>query len=79
MSLRSRFSLAAAGLALVVVAGFAAAAYLLFVRAQEAELRRLLEQDLARVATLWENPVLGASFADPETGGLALQFVDAAG
>jgi signal transduction histidine kinase len=76
VSLRSRFSLAAAGLALLVVAGFAATAYLLFVRTQEAELRRLLEQDLARVATLWERPVLGASFADPDVTGLALQFVD---
>lgn len=79
MSLRLRFSLAAAGLALLVVAGFAATAYLLFVRTQEAELRRLLEQDLARVATLWERPVLGASFVDPDAGGLALQFVDPAG
>lgn len=79
MSLRARFSLAAAGLALLVVAGFAATAYLLFVRTQEAELRRLLEQDLARVATLWERPVLGASFADPDVAGLALQFVDAGG
>jgi signal transduction histidine kinase len=74
--LRLRLSLAAAGLALLVVAGFAAAAYLLFVAAQDAELRRLLDQDLVRVAALWERPVLGASFVEPDASGYVLQFVD---
>ncbi len=75
MSLKSRLSLGIALLSALVVAGFGGAAYGLFVRQQQAELRRLLNEDLARVASLLDRPVLGASFVDASAPGVIVQVV----
>lgn len=75
MSLRSRLSLASATLALLVVVGFGALAYMLYVGQQEGQLRAMLEQDLQRIAALMDRPALGASFTDSSATGFVLQFV----
>lgn len=75
MSLRGRFGLAAALLALLVTAGFGGLVYALFAQQQDAQLRSLLAQDLARVAALADRPELGASFTDGAVPGFALRFV----
>lgn len=79
MSLQGRVALAIALLALLVVVSSGGLAYAWFVRQQNAELRRLLVEDVARVAALLETPVLGAAFADPSSPGFVVQLVDGAG
>ncbi len=79
MSLATRASLAAAALTALVVIAFGSLAYGLFVRQQGRETRRLLDEDLARVAALLDRPVLGASFLEPAAGGGVVQVVDAEG
>jgi two-component system, OmpR family, sensor kinase len=79
VSLRSQVGLGVALLALLVVASSAGLAYGWFVRDQSAELRRLLLEDVARVAALLDAPVLGAAFVDPATPGFAVQVVGADG
>ena len=75
MSLRARLSLTITILTLLVVTGFSGLAYLLFVRQQDAQLRGLLEEDLARIAALLDRPTLGASFAGATSTSFVLQFV----
>ena len=79
MSLRSQVGLGVALLALLVVASSTGLAYGWFARDQAAELRRLLLEDVARVASLLDAPVLGAAFVDPATPGFAVQIVGADG
>ena len=79
MSLRAVVGLGVALLALLVVASSNGLAYGWFVREQSAELRRLLLEDVARVAALLDAPVLGAAFVDPATPGFAVQIVGADG
>ena len=79
MSLRARVAFGVALLTLVAVSAFGALAYAWFVRAQESELRRVLEQDLARVVALLEAPVLGASIVDPGVPGFVVQVIAADG
>jgi len=79
MSLRNQVGLGVALLALLVVAASTGLAYGWFVRDQAAELRRLLLEDVARVAALLDAPVLGAAFVDPSTPGFAVQVVGADG
>lgn len=79
MSLKSRLSLGVALLAALVVVGFGGTAYVLFVREQQLELRRLLNEDLARVASLLDRPVLGASFVDASAPGVIVQIVSEEG
>jgi len=59
----------------VAVLAFGTVAYLVFVRQQDAELERLLVEDLRRVTALLDRPVLGATLLDPGDGGVALQIV----
>lgn len=79
MSLKSRLSLGVALLSALVVVGFGGAAYVLFVRQQQAELLRLLNEDLNRVASLLDRPVLGASFVDASASGVIVQVVSEGG
>jgi len=79
VSLKARLSLGVALLAAAVVVGFGGAAYGLFVRQQQAELRRLLSEDLTRVASLLDRPVLGASFVDASASGVIVQVVSEGG
>ncbi|MFO8150689.1 MAG: HAMP domain-containing sensor histidine kinase [Trueperaceae bacterium] len=79
MSLRSQVGLGVALLALLVVASSTGLAYGWFVRQQSVELRRLLTEDVARVAALLDAPVLGAAFVDPATPGFAVQVVGSDG
>lgn len=75
MTLRFRLGLAAVGLAVVLVVGFGATAYVFFSRQQSTQLRLLLEQDLERVTALLDQPVLGSSFARPSLSGVILEMV----
>jgi two-component system OmpR family sensor kinase len=75
MSLRLRLGLSTAALTLVAVVGFACLSYFLFVRQQERHLHAVLRQDLLRVATLLDNPRLGASFSESGSSSILLQFV----
>ena len=77
VSLQRRLALGVALLTLLVVASFGALAYGWFVRQQMAELRRLLDEDLARVTALLDQPVLGASFTDAPVPGFVVQVVSA--
>jgi two-component system, OmpR family, sensor kinase len=79
VSLRGQVGLGVALLALLVVASSSGLAYGWFVRNQTSELRRLLLEDVARVAALLDAPVLGATFVDPGTPGFAVQIVGADG
>lgn len=79
MKLATRAALGGAALSLGVVVTFGALAYGGFVRQQDASLRRLVEDDLARLAALLERPVLGASIVDPGVDGTAVQIVAAGG
>jgi two-component system, OmpR family, sensor kinase len=79
VSLRGQVGLGVALLALLVVASSSGLAYGWFVRQQAVELRRLLIEDVARVAALLDAPVLGATFVDPATPGFAVQIVGADG
>jgi two-component system, OmpR family, sensor kinase len=75
LRLATRVALASATLTLLIVAAFGALAYVGFVRQQDASMRRLLEEDLGRLAALLERPVLGASFVNPEVAGYGVQVV----
>ncbi|MDF1521831.1 MAG: HAMP domain-containing sensor histidine kinase [Trueperaceae bacterium] len=79
MSLKSGIGVGVALLAAAVIVAFGLLAYGGFVRQQEASTRRLLADDLARVAALLENPVLGASLATGSAPGFVVQLVDADG
>ena len=79
MSLGARLALAISALTAGVVLAFGAFAYVGFVRQQDAEVRRALAADLARVAALLERPTLGASFADATNAEFAVQLVAADG
>jgi signal transduction histidine kinase len=75
LRLATRVALGSAALTLAVVAAFGVLAYGGFVRQQDASMRRLLEEDLGRMAALLERPVLGASFVDPAVPGYGVQIV----
>lgn len=75
MPLRLKLSLSTALLTLVAVVGFGCLTYLVFIRQQERHLQAVLEQDLQRVASLLDNPRLGASFSDSGSSSYILQFV----
>lgn len=75
MTLRARLGIAAALFALVVAGGFGALAYLTFARQMDRQLEAVLRSDLDRVTALLASPRLGASFGDPSTRGVILQFV----
>ena len=79
MSLKTRLSLGVAFLSAAVVVGFGGAAYGLFVRQQQTELRRLLTEDLTRISSLLDRPVLGASFVDASASGVIVQVVSEGG
>ena len=75
MKLATRVALGSAALTLVVVAAFGTLAYGVFQRQQDVSMRRLLDEDLGRLAALLERPVLGASFVDPAVPGYGVQIV----
>ena len=75
MRLSRRVALGSAALTLAVVAAFGTLAYVLFERQQDASMRRLLDEDLGRLAALLQRPVLGASFVDPAVPGYGVQIV----
>lgn len=79
MKLAARAALGGAALSLGVVSTFGALAYGGFVRQQDASLRRLLDEDLTRMAALLERPVLGASIVESGVDGTAVQIVAAEG
>ncbi|MDF1524118.1 MAG: HAMP domain-containing sensor histidine kinase, partial [Trueperaceae bacterium] len=79
MRLATRVAASSAALTLGVVAAFGTLAYGGFVRQQDASMRRLLDDDLGRMAALLDRPVLGASFVDPAVPGTAVQIVAADG
>jgi len=79
VSLKTRLSLGVAFLSAAVVVGFGGAAYGLFVRQQQTELRRLLTEDLTRISSLLDRPVLGASFVDASASGVIVQVVSEGG
>ena len=75
MSLRRLLLAGVVTVTAVAVLAFGTVAYLVFVRQQDAELERLLVEDLRRVTALLDRPVLGATLLDPGDGGVALQIV----
>jgi two-component system, OmpR family, sensor kinase len=75
VTLRTRFGIAAAGFAIVVAVGFGVLAFVTFARQIDRQLETLLLADLERVVGLLERPSLGASFGDPSSDGVILQFV----
>ncbi len=75
MTLRTRFGVAAAGFTIVVAVGFGMLAFATFTRQIDRQLETLLLADLERVVGLLERPSLGASFGDPSSEGVILQFV----
>jgi signal transduction histidine kinase len=77
VSLKTGIGVGVALLTAAVVVAFGLLAYGGFVRQQDASMRRLLADDLARVAALLENPVLGASLAVGAVPGYVVQLVDA--
>ncbi len=79
MSLRTGIGVGVALLSAAVVVAFGLLAYAGFVRQQDAAMRRLLADDLERVAALFERPVLGASLAADTEPGFVVQLVDAEG
>lgn len=79
MRLATRLVAGGAALTLGAVASFGTLAYGGFVRQQDASLRRLLAEDLARTAALLDRPVLGATLVNPEVDGSAVQVVAADG
>lgn len=79
MSLKTGIGVGVALLSAVVVVAFGLLAYVGFVRQQDAAMRRLLADDLARVTALLENPVLGASLAAGSVPGYVVQLVGADG
>ena len=79
MSLKTGIGVGVALLSAAVVVAFGVLAYAGFVRQQDAAMRRLLADDLERVAALFESPVLGASFGVGSDPGFVVQLVDADG
>lgn len=79
MTLRVRFGLWAAVFTAAVVLVFGASVDIGYRRQLFGQLEALLVEDLARVAVLLEEPMLGASFASSDEVGVTLQFVDAEG
>ncbi|CAN5740726.1 N/A [soil metagenome] len=79
MTLRVRFSLAAALLAVLVAVGFGTSAFFAFARQIDSQLETVLRSDLERVATLLDRPSLGASFRPSGNLDVILQFVTANG
>ncbi len=79
MTLRVRFGLWAAVFTAAVVLAFGVAVDVGYRRQLFAQLDGLLLEDLARVAVLLEEPMLGASFTGATEVGVTLQFVDAQG
>jgi len=75
VTLKARLGIAAALLALLIACGFGALAYVTFARQMDRSLEAVLRSDLERVAALLASPALGASFGDPTTRGVILQFV----
>lgn len=75
MTLRLRLGLSTAVLTLLAMVGFGLLSYHVFVRQQDRYLQSVLQQDLHRVASLLENPRLGASFSDSGSSSFILQFV----
>jgi signal transduction histidine kinase len=79
VSLKTGIAMGVALLSAAVVVSFGLLAYAGFVRQQDAAMRRLLADDLERVAALFEQPVLGASFAPSSVPGYVVQLVAADG
>ncbi|MFU8889640.1 MAG: sensor histidine kinase [Trueperaceae bacterium] len=79
MTLRVRLGLWAAVFTAVVVVVFGVAVDVGYRRQLFGQLEALLLEDLARVAVLLEEPMLGASFTGTEDSAMTLQFVDAQG
>ncbi|MBW6457126.1 MAG: HAMP domain-containing protein, partial [Trueperaceae bacterium] len=79
MTLRVRLGLWAAVFTAVVVVVFGVAVDVGYRRQLFGQLETLLLEDLARVAVLLEEPMLGASFTGTEDSAMTLQFVDAQG
>ena len=79
MSLKAGIGVGVALLSAAVVVAFGVLAYAGFVRQQDAAMRRLLADDLARVGALFEQPVLGASFGTGSEPGFVVQLVGADG
>jgi two-component system, OmpR family, sensor kinase len=79
MTLRSRLSIAATAFAALVVVVFGGLAYLGYQRQLEQQLTDVLLSDLERVATLLDEPSLGASFTGAASAGVVLQFVTSDG
>ena len=79
MTLRLRVGLWAAVFTAAVVFVFGVAVDVGYRRQLFGQLETLLLEDLARVAVLVEEPMLGASFASSGEMGVTLQFVDAQG
>ncbi len=79
MSLKTGIGVGVALLSAAVVVAFGLLAYAGFVRQQDAAMRRLLADDLERVAALFEQPVLGASLAAGSAPGFVVQLVGADG
>jgi two-component system, OmpR family, sensor kinase len=75
VSLRAGITLAVALMALLIATSTGALTYAGFVRQQMVDLRRLLEEDAARVRALLDAPVLGSSFVDPATPGFIVQII----
>jgi two-component system, OmpR family, sensor kinase len=75
VTLRTRFSVAAALFALLVVVGFGVLAHVTFERQIGDHLETLLLADLERVTTLLDSPSLGASFGGSASDDVILQFV----
>ena len=79
MTLRARFGLWAAVFTALVVVVFGALVHVTYQRQLERQLIEVLHHDLERVAMLFEEPSLGASFTGAVSDGIVLQFVTADG
>jgi two-component system, OmpR family, sensor kinase len=79
LTLRARLSLGAAVFAVLVVAVFGGWVHVTYRRQLEDQLAQVLQQDLERVATLFDRPSLGASFTGADATGDVLQFIDGNG
>ncbi len=75
MSLRSRLTWLAVGIAATTVGAFGGVAFAVFVHQQARELRALLLDDLGRVSALLDQPRLGESLVEPNATASVLQFV----
>lgn len=79
MTLRARVGLWAAVFVALVVVVFGALVHVTYQRQLERQLIEVLHHDLERVAALFEEPSLGASFTGAVSEGIVLQFVAADG